>query len=180
MAAKINSIFARLTGDDLKPHYLIMREGQSGFPSLVSYEPDTIRNWIKSLCKWAGVAPTRLAKEAGVAATTVNRFLNNPDIKYQPGSSTLKKLEAAARRLRGSRSGAPAWEGAASESTPTFDAELMKQAIILAEMILRGNSRATPEKVAEVVLAIYNLAKEQNEEPTVEKYANVVRLLVSR
>ena len=72
---------------------------------LDTYEPDEIRRWIRALCFYANLTPTSLARLAGVAPSTVNKFLNDPTVKHQPSSTTLQKLESAAHRTIEGRPG---------------------------------------------------------------------------
>lgn len=72
---------------------------------LRSYEPEEIRRWIKVLCRMSGLWPTELARNAGVAPSTVNRFVYNEDAKHRPSSRTLQKLDYAAAVGFGDRVG---------------------------------------------------------------------------
>lgn len=62
---------------------------------LRSYEVPEIRRWLKVMCRLAGLSPTQLAKAAGLAPSTINRFLNS-DVKHRLSASTLKKIDSAA------------------------------------------------------------------------------------
>lgn len=50
-----------------------------------------------------GWSATRLAREAGVRASTLTRFLNSPTFKSVPNTTTLVKLERAVLTFRASR-----------------------------------------------------------------------------
>ena len=63
---------------------------------LRSYEPDEIRRWLKAMCQYSGMSATALANAAGVAPSTINRFLNNTSVKYRLSASTIAKIEQAA------------------------------------------------------------------------------------
>lgn len=49
---------------------------------------------VRALCKWAGVTPSRLAKDAKLAATTITRPYNG-EAKTRISTPTLDKLKAA-------------------------------------------------------------------------------------
>jgi len=52
-----------------------------------------------------GLAASKLAQEAGVAPSTVNRFLKEPETRPVPNTTTLAKIAAAAERLTSEGSG---------------------------------------------------------------------------
>jgi hypothetical protein len=59
-------------------------------------EQEVLRQWLRGAIKMSGLSPSGLAKKAGVAQTTVPRFLNH-NVDYAPGWSTISKLAAAAK-----------------------------------------------------------------------------------
>lgn len=65
---------------------------------LRSYEETELRRWIKAICHEANIKPTALAKKAGVAPSTINRFVKGQS-KNKPNSTTLKKIIKAAQEL---------------------------------------------------------------------------------
>jgi hypothetical protein len=56
---------------------------------------EVMREWLRGAIRMSGLSPSGLAKKAGVAQTTVTRFLAN-SVDYAPGWSTIGKLAAAA------------------------------------------------------------------------------------
>lgn len=60
---------------------------------------------ITSAMRKTGLAASALAKEAGVAPSTVNRFLKDPENWPVPNTTTLAKIAAAAARLSAEESG---------------------------------------------------------------------------
>ena len=54
---------------------------------------------IRHCLRVTGLAPTTLAKKAGVAPSTVNRFLGAPETHPVPNTTTLTKLTEFARRF---------------------------------------------------------------------------------
>jgi hypothetical protein len=72
----------------------------SGDPSILnSNQPAEVRRYLKVLCNRAEMSPSALAKEAGLAASTLSRFINNPDFKSVISTSTLHKVEDAVWRV---------------------------------------------------------------------------------
>lgn len=63
---------------------------------LRSYEPDEIRRWLRVMIKMSGLSATALSKRANLAPSTINRFLNDPEVKHILSASTLSKIESAA------------------------------------------------------------------------------------
>ncbi len=54
------------------------------------------RAYIRHACDMAGLSATALAKRAGIAPSTLNRFLNDDPPPSVPGNATLKKIADAA------------------------------------------------------------------------------------
>lgn len=52
-------------------------------------------DWVQQIMEAKHWSENRLAKEAGLSASGINRFLNDPDNKRQLRSSTIERLEAA-------------------------------------------------------------------------------------
>jgi len=70
--------------------------GQGQMHILRSNEPDEVRRWMKAMCVLADKTPSQLAKEAGLAPSTINKFLNNPEYKHIPSTRTLGMFSMAA------------------------------------------------------------------------------------
>lgn len=56
---------------------------------------EEIRAWLQMIFRLTGWSPSRLAQEAGVAPSTLNRFLSEGG-KHLPSSTTLGRIEEAA------------------------------------------------------------------------------------
>jgi hypothetical protein len=54
--------------------------------------PAEIRRWINVKCRLLDMTPSALAKAAGVAASTLNRFLDDDTCKHVLSSRTLEKI----------------------------------------------------------------------------------------
>ncbi len=59
---------------------------------LRSHDPDEIRRWITDICRRTGLPPTKLAKESGLAPSTLNRFLYSANFEFTLSSSTIEKI----------------------------------------------------------------------------------------
>ncbi len=69
-------------------------------PPLQGGSQSQVRRWVLRLSKLTGWSPSRLAVEAGLAASTVNRFVKGP-VKHNLSTTTINKLrEAAAPRFK--------------------------------------------------------------------------------
>ncbi len=69
-------------------------------PPLQGGSQSQVRRWVLGLTKLTGWSPSRLAVEAGLAASTVNRFVKGP-VKHNLSTTTINKLrEAAAPRFK--------------------------------------------------------------------------------
>lgn len=53
------------------------------------------RRIVEKLLRISGLAPTQLARKAGLAPSTLNRFLNTPNVKHTLSFKTIKKLTQA-------------------------------------------------------------------------------------
>ena len=51
--------------------------------------------YIRFVLANCGMSASALAKEAGIAATTLTRFLNSPDYKYTISTTTIEKIASA-------------------------------------------------------------------------------------
>lgn len=60
-------------------------------------ERDEIRRFVADLSRQTGLSLTALAKRAGVAATTLTRFMNSDEVDHVLSSTTLAKLRRLAR-----------------------------------------------------------------------------------
>lgn len=56
---------------------------------------DEQRGWLRAIVAHTGLAPSALAKKAGVSAPTLTVFLNNPEAKHALSARTVSKIEAA-------------------------------------------------------------------------------------
>jgi hypothetical protein len=61
------------------------------------------RAQIQSYLDETGWSPTKLAQTAGLRASTITRFMNAPDFKSTPSSTTMVKLEEAVAAWRETR-----------------------------------------------------------------------------
>jgi hypothetical protein len=77
-----------------------------GFSGPSEFSPDGIRMWIVQVCKSLGITPTELAREANLAASTINRFLRSSEDETLSGR-TLEAITATAIRLTIERDAAP-------------------------------------------------------------------------
>ncbi len=69
-------------------------------PPLQGGSQSQVRRWVLGLIRLTGWSPSRLAAEAGLAASTVNRFVKGP-VKHNLSTTTINKLrEAAAPRFK--------------------------------------------------------------------------------
>jgi hypothetical protein len=65
--------------------------------------PDGLRVWVEQTCSYLGVTPTELSRAAGIAPSTVNKFLVDPDGKRSLSSRTLSSLVKGALSLHSER-----------------------------------------------------------------------------
>src|SRR4051794_15645086 len=72
------------------------------------HTPAGLKAWISLTSRFLGVTPTEWAKEADLAASTVNRFLRENDDGGNLSASTIEALISAARRIE---SDPKAWRG---------------------------------------------------------------------
>lgn len=68
----------------------------SDLPPLTDHTPDAIRAWIGAVTGVTGMSATALAKAAGVAPSTLNKFLNDPGHASVLSARTLQKIRQAA------------------------------------------------------------------------------------
>lgn len=62
-------------------------------------ERDAVLDWLNAVITWTDWSPSKLAKEAGLAPSTVNRILAGAD--HMLSTTTIGRIEAAAfRRIR--------------------------------------------------------------------------------
>lgn len=64
-------------------------------PPLQGGRQDEVRRWVRGLIAVTGWSASRLATEAGLAASTVNRFVRGP-VKHNLSTTTINKLRDAA------------------------------------------------------------------------------------
>lgn len=59
------------------------------------------QNEISAICTELGITQSVLAKEAGIAPSTINRFMNYEQPSYALSSVTMEKIREAQRQPRG-------------------------------------------------------------------------------
>lgn len=65
-------------------------------PRIVAFmHDDWHMEYVRTVLSQMGWSASRLAREAGIAATTLTRALNNPDHKFKLSLTTLEKIRAA-------------------------------------------------------------------------------------
>jgi hypothetical protein len=100
------------------------------------------REFVRGVVDLVGKPPTRVAKEAGLAASTLTRMLNAPEDSTQTlHARTIRKLEQYVALVGGNTSTPPGPGGLAEEAV-RFDAEGADPAVSAAIAALIG-SRAT-------------------------------------
>lgn len=67
---------------------------RSSMMRLVMTNQDATREWIEAILENLQVTPTELARRAGIAATTLTRFINNPDY---PNDLSRRTVESVSR-----------------------------------------------------------------------------------
>jgi len=65
---------------------------------LREFNAEQVREWIKSACEELGISPTQLARNAQLAASTVNRFLRSKGQAGNLGATTIEALREAITR----------------------------------------------------------------------------------
>jgi transcriptional regulator with XRE-family HTH domain len=70
-------------------------------PPSIGSDPEEIRRWIRGRCEATGLTPSALARAAGVAHSTLNRFLNDENAEHVPSSRTLEKIARVTGGARG-------------------------------------------------------------------------------
>jgi hypothetical protein len=60
------------------------------------HSPDGIRTWIRGICAAIGSNPTQLSLDAGLAASTINRFMRSTDPEKNISATTIQVLLDAA------------------------------------------------------------------------------------
>jgi phage repressor protein C with HTH and peptisase S24 domain len=73
-------------------------------------EREEIRRYIAHLARQTGLSLSALAKRAGVASTTLTRFMNSDDVNHVLSTTTINKLRRLARM--------GVWPEAAEEDRP--------------------------------------------------------------
>lgn len=63
---------------------------------VVSDNSDDIRGWVRAICDFTGLTLTALARDAGVASTTLTRFMNDEKTNHTLSARTLTKIGAVA------------------------------------------------------------------------------------
>lgn len=68
------------------------------YPILAHQSPAAIRKYISSVCDYLELMPTQLAKAAGLAPSTLNKFLADPSFPTCLSSRTLAKINTFVAR----------------------------------------------------------------------------------
>jgi len=68
-------------------------------PRPAAYTPAGIRAWIREVCSLLDTTPTQLALSAGLAASTLNRFMRSTDPAKNISATTIQNLIQAADNL---------------------------------------------------------------------------------
>lgn len=63
------------------------------------HEPDEIRRWIKAITRRFDITPTHLAKKAGLAQSTINRFVKGNGPNLNVTATTINALVKAAGEI---------------------------------------------------------------------------------
>jgi len=53
---------------------------------------EVIRDWLQKVIRGSGMTATEIARKAGMATTTLTRFLNNPEHQSVPSLVTIEKV----------------------------------------------------------------------------------------
>jgi phage repressor protein C with HTH and peptisase S24 domain len=72
-------------------------QAERALPAVEDRSQDDVRRWVRQLSELTGWSPSQLATQAGLAASTLNRFLNAP-VKHNLSTTTINKLRGAAKR----------------------------------------------------------------------------------
>jgi hypothetical protein len=105
-----------------------------------------LREYLQWVIKLTGKPPTRIAKEIGVAASTLTRVLQEGGTGTFR-ADTLSKLEEYARLHVGGDTSAPMGPRGLAEEAVQFDAESADPAVSAAVTALIGNREAIPRTV---------------------------------
>lgn len=98
---------------------------------------DEQRDWLGKVIATTGIAPTTLAQKAGLAPTTLTRFLNNPEHASALSARTISAVE----KLTGVRFGAePSHLGMREEEASPFDVGAETELANRVRPLLRGNA----------------------------------------
>lgn len=102
------------------------------------------REFVRRVVDLVGKPPTRVAKEAGLAASTLTRMLSAPaDSTQTLHARTIRKLEQYISLVTGDTS-APLGPRGLAEEAVQFDAESADPAVSAAIAALIGNREAVP------------------------------------
>lgn len=63
------------------------------------HSPDELRHWIVEICQRRGIAPTTLAKAAGLAPSTINRFIAGTGPNLNISARTIEAIASVFRPL---------------------------------------------------------------------------------
>jgi phage repressor protein C with HTH and peptisase S24 domain len=72
-------------------------QAERTLPIVEGRSQEEVRLWVRGLARLTDWSPSQLATQAGLAASTLNRFLNAP-VKHNLSTTTINKLRAAAKR----------------------------------------------------------------------------------
>ena len=62
-------------------------------------QQEATRRFLRELLRATGWAPSKLAREAGVAHTTLSRFLNDEEVTHTLSARTIDKIRRAATKI---------------------------------------------------------------------------------
>lgn len=83
---------------DYRKLFAAPMQRSSATPEPNSLTPAHLRGWIRQICTRVDIYPTELAEEAGLARSTINRFLRSGN-EETLNARTIEALKAAAARL---------------------------------------------------------------------------------
>lgn len=125
--------------------------GEGRDHELRSFEPAEMRRWLKLMCRLSGLRPTELARAAGLAPSTVNRFLYGRP-KHRLSATTIQKIDQAAAHAYEVRVKMTMGQRAINHDSLPTDAEaagvpeeLMPQMITVVGFVQAGHWRESAE-----------------------------------
>lgn len=101
-------------------------------------EREEQRELVRRMAAYANLSLTALADAAGVASTTVTRFVNNPDVGHMLSSRTIAKLLHA--------SGYKPGDGVVVPFRPAADAEMFARIAHRMDIARKAMARSLPDQ----------------------------------